>query len=157
MFLTHTKTGSTHTATIEPLTLEGLSKLQKSKRFGFDWTAEVPNELYQLRLAEGSAALGLVSLIDVPREWRIEISLIEASVENIGKNKEFERVIGCLIAFACQVSVGKGYDGFVSLIPKTALVKHYTTKYGFKNQGMHLVSDLENSLLLIKKYLGHGI
>ncbi len=87
MFLTHTKTGSNHTATIERLTSEGLTKLQKSKQFGFDWTAEASNEVYQLRLAEGTEALGLVSLINVPREWRIEISLIEASTENIGKAK----------------------------------------------------------------------
>lgn len=157
MYLIHTKTGKNVEAIIEPLTLGGLKNLQKSKRFGFDWTVEAQNEVYQLRLTEGIAALGLVSLIDVPREWRIEISLIEASIENVGKTKEYERIIGCLIAFACEISAMKGYDGFISLIPKTALVEHYITKYGFKKQGAHLVSEHGNASLLIKKCRYHEL
>ncbi len=45
-----------------------------------------------------------MSVEDIPVELRIEIRLIEVSKENIGHEKEYDRIAGCLIAFACHNS-----------------------------------------------------
>jgi len=71
----------------------------------------------------------------------------------IGKFKKYERVAGILIAFACKESFVSGFYGFVSLVPKTKLIKHYIEKYGFKQFGRHLAVEFESSEKLINKYL----
>jgi len=51
--------------------------------------------------------------------------LIESPKFNKGKNKVYLGVPGNLVAFACKVSVDKGYEGFLSFDVKTTLIKHY--------------------------------
>ena len=63
-----------------------------------------------------------MSLIDYPEEYRIHLNLIEIQSKNQGKNKKIDRIAGCLIAFACELSFARGYYGFVSLQPKTRLI-----------------------------------
>lgn len=94
-----------------------------------------------------------MSLIDYKKELRIEIHLLEKSKENKGANKKIENIIGCLIAHACQISFDNGYDGFVSLIPKTEIVNHYIKAYGFRYFGQQLAIEIEASRALIAKYL----
>ena len=79
--------------------------------------------------------------------------LLEVSKINQGKNKHIEHIAACLIAYACRLSFKSGYDGFISLIPKSVLVEHYMAKYGFKPMGKHLYLDLYDAQFLIKKYL----
>ena len=43
----------------------------------------------------------------------------------------WEWVGGCLIAFACRESFKRGYEGWVFLVPKTNLIEHYHSNYGF--------------------------
>jgi hypothetical protein len=74
--------------------------------------------------------LGVMALIDHPNEKRMEIKLLACSIENRGRDKKFDRIAGCLIAFACLLA-DKKYWKFacVSLIPKTVLLNHYKQKY----------------------------
>ncbi len=95
----------------------------------------------------------MLSLLNIQEEIRIHIQLIEAAIENTGKNKLIDNIAGSLIAFACEKAFRNGYGGFVSLIPKTKLVKHYIKKYGFQQFGRMLATDTQNSKLLIEKYL----
>ncbi|MGB0932400.1 MAG: hypothetical protein ACPGVB_16580, partial [Chitinophagales bacterium] len=48
----------------------------------------------------------------------------------------------------------KGYDGFVSLIPKTQLVDYYHEKYGFVQVGKQMAVFEELSQAIISKYQG---
>jgi hypothetical protein len=64
-----------------------------------------------------------VSIIDGTDH--IYLNLIETARHNFGKNKIYEGVAGNLVAFACQKSLEKGYEGFVSFEAKTRLIEHY--------------------------------
>lgn len=97
--------------------------------------------------------LGVMSLMDISKEWRIHINLIEISAANIGRHKTYDYIAGCLIAFACSLAFEKKYDGFVSLEPKTNLIQHYNEKYGFKTYGAFMAVEAEHAKFLIKKYL----
>jgi len=153
MKLLEVKTGKLLAAGIAGLTEEDLEELEKSERFRFDWNKEQDNEIYKIYLVDSDLIVGLVSLKDIPKEIRLHIQLIESSKENAGRQKEIDRIPGCLIAFACELSFKKGYDGFVSLVPKTQLVDHYIKKYGFHRVGKNLATYGANSKYLILEYL----
>ena len=92
-------------------------------------------------------------MTDIAQELRIHINLIESAIKYRGKDKEIEGIPGNLIGFACEMSFSKGYDGFVSLYPKTQLVKYYHEKFGFMQVGRNMAVFLEVSQSIIEKYL----
>jgi len=158
MKLRRIPTGEAIAADIEELGDGDLRQISKSKRFSFDWTLEKVQgtDLYKLFIVETGLVVGLVSLIDIPEEFRVHLNLIESSKENIGKEKQLDHIAGCLIAFACELAFKRGYEGFVSLLPKTRLIDHYRNKYGFEQYGRMLAIEGKNSLSLIIKYLENG-
>jgi len=127
------------------------------KRFEFDWRKEFDYELYKLILCGSKKILGLMSLVIISNELRIEIRLLESSKENVGNGKEYDRIAGCMIAFACRLSFKYGFDGFVSLIPKTNLIEYYMSKYNLSKMGRHLVTEGDNSQRLIMEYIENSI
>lgn len=154
MYLIHSATGNRLKALVEPLAINDFKVIKTTKRFkGFDWNKEKHNEVYKLRLETNETILGLMSITDMGPEPWIRINLLQSSIENKGINKEHENIAGVLIAFACRLSFKKGYEGFVALHPKTALVNHYQKQYGFERIGPYLCSTTQNSESLIKKYL----
>jgi hypothetical protein len=156
MYLLHRETTTKIPCTISPITQKSLKKELKKGRFSFDWL-DVEGDIYGLYIDDNSQLLGLMSLIDMPHEYRIELKLLELSKENIGQNKRYDRTAGCLIAYACYTAFVKSYGGFVSLTPKTVLISLYRNKYGFQQFGRELGTLPENSKLLIKKYLTNEI
>lgn len=137
-----------------------VSILQKSelttsvrKRFDFDWETELVHDVYKQTIFNDNSILGLMSVLSYETEFRLEIMLLESARENIGNTKLYDRVAGNLIAFACQISFKKGFDGFVSLIPKTELISHYIEKYHFKPMGKNLVLEKDTSKALITEYI----
>ncbi|HEY3390388.1 MAG TPA: hypothetical protein VGK38_12490 [Prolixibacteraceae bacterium] len=82
---------------------------------------------------------------------------LELAPHNIGqKNKRYDYVAGCLIAFGCRESFKtKGnYKGFLTFISKTNLIKWYAEKYGAELAlGQRMFIDWENGERLIEKYL----
>jgi hypothetical protein len=154
MFLIHQPTGEKREAVIEPIVNLDYKLIKKSKRFpAFDWNKEKSFEVFKLRLKDSEAILGLTSLIDYKDERWIKINLLQSSIENVGDEKEYKNIAGCLIAYACSLAFIRGYGGCVALHPKTELALHYIQVYGFEMAGMHLFTDLKNSKNLIKKYL----
>lgn len=151
MHLVLCRTKETVLAQIGPLAPHELEIAQM--RFEFDWHALSDMEVYALRVVHDNEIVGLMALRDVPEELRIEIALLECSKENVGKSKKLDRIAGCMIAFACRMAFLRGYFGFVSLIPKTQLIEHYKTLYGFEQYGRHLAMDLDRSRRLIETYL----
>ena len=166
MIIEDTSTGEKFEAVIERVTDNDFEVIKKSKeRFNkFDWSGYQGQEVYKLRLKTDETILGLMCLIDhIDVETNaIEIELLEVSDENIGLKKKLDKIGGCLIAFACRESFKRGHDGFVFLTPKTSLLNHYSSKYGFDHFPLKTVSRPEGLMVLyedgarnlIRKYLG---
>jgi hypothetical protein len=122
-------------------------------RFWFDWKEEKPCNVSKLCLKGTDDILGLVSLDVFPSESRIEIRLLAVSIENRGKAKNFSRIAGNLIAFACIESIKNfGEMACISLVPKTELIQHYIDGYGMLPAGKSLFLDGNELLQLIKNY-----
>lgn len=82
---------------------------------------------------------------------------LELAPHNIGqKNKRYDYVAGCLIAFGCRESfkIEGSYKGFLTFVSKTNLIKWYAEKYGAELAlGQRMFIDWENGEKLIEKYL----
>ena len=131
-------------------------RIRQSKQFDFDWSLEKAHHVFKItssELEDTQQILGLISLVNKAEELRIHINLIENAKHNKGKAKEIDNIAGCLIAFAAQVSFEKGYLGFISLVPKTALIDFYVEKYKFTRYGRQLAMEGNASIRLIQKYL----
>ncbi|MGF6850227.1 hypothetical protein QFZ51_005462 [Chitinophaga sp. W3I9] len=137
MRVLHTASGKYKEARITLLRKVELTGATK-KRFDFDWEREVEIETYKITFINDDYILGLMSVQINSSERRCEIRLLELSRENRGDFKVYDRLAGCLIAFACKLSFKEGFNGFVSLIPKTVLISHYMRKYFFSPMGAQL-------------------
>ncbi len=156
MYLVNRHTKALEKATILAATLANFKAADKSGRFQFNWQAEAKKEVYKLELEATGEILGFMSIENIPREIRVDINALEVSIDNVGSDKVYEGIAGCLIAYACRIAFLSGYSGFVSLTPKTVLKEHYKTIYGFEEMGSKLITQNENSETLIEKYLeGH--
>ncbi len=152
MFLTELSSNKKLLCEIVPVAEADYKRMTK-KKYSFDWKAEKQYDVYKIKLIGLEDILGLISLQYYDKEYRIQIRLIALSAENLGKHKKMGRVAGNLIAFACLAAL-KRYESLaaVSLIPKTALIHHYVTEYGFESTGWQLFL-YENKLhRLLKKY-----
>ena len=157
MRLLRVQTGEEFEAEIRRVDVGELSEIDASGRFGFEWKRERGNEVFKINLKNETEVLGLVSLIDIPREMRIHVNLLELEKSHIGKNKKIDWIAGCLLAFAANRAFEKKYEGFVSLFPKTELIDVYVNKYGFAKLGIYHFIDRQASENLINKYLRHEI
>lgn len=148
------QSGQSLASTIEKLGTDDYEWLERSADFLFDWTTEKGNEVYKISLVDEAATiLGVMSLTDVPQEFRIHLNLIEVADTQRGKKKTIENVAGCLLAFACRLAFARGYLGFVSLQPKTNLIQHYQSAYGFRQYGRLLGIEQDGAINLVQKYL----
>ena len=117
------------------------SRDSRCKKEGYKLVIESNEEINQ----------GLISITD--NHDHIFMNLIESAKFNKGKSKLYEGVPGNLVAFACRLSFEKGYDGIVSFIAKTKLIKHYETSLGatiFHGDQMYI--DTPAALKLIRQY-----
>jgi len=153
MVLLNTETGEKYDGLIEQIQREELHALKDHPDFGFDWSTEKDKEGYKIQLFNEQEILGLISFLDIPSEFRLHINLIESSNLHKGKAKKIAGIPGCLIAFVCKKAFLSGYDGFVSLTPKSELVEHYQVEYGFIQVGKQMAVFGQSAKLLITKYL----
>ena len=153
MNLIEKTTGKKLDGIIELVKENDFEQLRKRKKFGFDWSEEKGNQVYKISLKTGDEILGLASIVDIPKELRLHINLIESAQNQKGKSKTILNIPGCLIGYICRLSFKKGYGGFVSLTPKTQLKKYYSKNYGFEEMGFQMGVFGEKSSLIIKKYL----
>ena len=152
MFVVNADTGENLRAGVIECASQEVLQFDAS-RFEFDWISESSFTVFRLEVLSSGEILGLMAIELIDEELRLEIRLLELSKDNIGSGRRFVNIAGILIAFACRLSFKMGFFGFVSLIPKTRLIEHYQTKYGFEQYGRHLAVDMERSQLLIKRYL----
>jgi len=79
--------------------------------------------------------------------------LIESSKFNRGSRKVYLGVPGNLVAFACKLSIDKGYEGFVSFESKTKLINHYRQSLGARILfGNIMVIDNSTAIKLVNQY-----
>lgn len=147
------KTGEPLKAVIKLVEGEDWEIIENQESLEFVWKREKGHMVHQIRLIMEEEVLGLISLEDIPNELRVHVRLIEVNQQDRGKERRYEGIAGCLLAFSCQTSFQKGYEGFVSLHPKTALIDHYKQAYGFEQMGNHLYVDLEAAQQLVDRYL----
>jgi hypothetical protein len=153
MYIIEVCSGLCKKAIISQVNSEDFKTLTKN-RYSFTWKSlKQTATIYKLQIEGEDDILGVMALIDYPPEKRIEIKLLANSIENQGKNKKYDRIAGCLIAYACRLSADKyRKEACVSLLPKTALIKHYKQKYNMAWGGWQLYLDGDPLHNLLKKY-----
>jgi hypothetical protein len=99
--------------------------------WNFNWLEEMAkHEVYQLMAADNSAEI--LGLMSITREAGfVEVHLLEASPQNVGKNKQLRGIAGSLLALAVDLSMRLGFEGFLAITAKTELIAHYRAAYGF--------------------------
>lgn len=152
MYVIHSESGKKIQVVISKLDAQEIARINKSKRFDFNWNEEKQYEVYKLTAIGVDEPLGLMSLKERHSDYAIEIRLLAVSLENIGRAKQYQRITGCLIAFACRKAFVAGYGGYVCLKPKTELKDHYQEVYGLVSTKLYLITHGENSLTIIKDY-----
>lgn len=136
------------------MTLKNLNEIKKSD-WRFEWAKEIKDktkEVYKLTTINNPTIIqGLVSLED--KQDHIFMHLIESAKFNKKKDKVYLGVPGNLVAYACKVSVDKGYQGFLAFDAKTALIKHYQESlYATHFRGLRMFIETEAALRLISQY-----
>jgi hypothetical protein len=152
MFVFDTSLGIKHKVEIIPIEETDYKHLNKNRYF-FDWKTEQEYEVYKLRIVGYNEILGLVSLERIPNEWRIHIRLLTVSKENKGKEKQYENIVGNLIAYVAKIAVSE-YAEFacISLRPKSRIAQHYIDKYKMTSTGMLLSLEVQEIVELINVY-----
>ena len=150
----NTSTGEVFDTEIVQLTLKDLKQIHKAD-WQFDWTKEIKDktkEVYKLTTVNNSTIIqGLISIED--KQDHIFMHLIESAKFNKNKNKVYLGVPGNLVAYACKVSVDKGYQGFLAFDAKTALIKHYEESlYATHFRGLRMFIETNAAMRLISQY-----
>jgi hypothetical protein len=150
----NTSTGEVFDTEVVQLTAKALKYISKAD-WQFDWRKEVKDstkEVYKLTTINNPTIIqGLLSIED--KQDHVFMHLIESSKFNKGKYKVYLGVPGNLVAFACKVSVDKGYQGFLAFDAKTALIKHYEeTLYATHFRGLRMFIETDSALRLISQY-----
>jgi hypothetical protein len=121
----------------------------------FNWHKELKDmskEVYQLTTANNPTIIqGLLSIED--KQDHIFMHLIESSKFNKGKGKVYLGVPANLVAFACKISVDRGYEGFLAFDAKSSLIKHYQeTLYATHFRGLRMFIESRAAMRLIQQY-----
>jgi hypothetical protein len=153
MYITEVCSGVCKKAVISQVEPEDFANLTKTRYF-FAWKSlRQTAAIYKLQIEGNDDILGVIALVDHPSEKRIEIKLIANSKENQGRFKQYDRIAGCLIAYACKLSADKYSEcACVSLIPKTTLVNHYKQKYHMIYGGWQLYLESDALQMIIEKF-----
>jgi len=124
-------TGDSFRTEILPISTKDLKQLKKAEWL-FNWTAEAKDKnklIYKLIIVDNPNVIqGLLSLQD--KNDHIFMHLIESNKFNRGIKKVYVGVPGNLVAFACNLSWDKGYEGYLSFESKTKLIEHYRLTLG---------------------------
>jgi len=131
------------------------SKLINKVDWHFNWKEQAKltdRETYKLVIRDNPKIIqGLISLSD--QGDHIYMHLIESAKFNKGKSKIYAVIPGNLVAFACNLSFDKGYEGYLAFDAKTVLVKHYQeTLYATHFRGTKMMIETPAANRLINQY-----
>ncbi len=147
-------TGEVFDTEIGRLTSADSKKIKKTD-WQFDWHKELKDEtkeVYRLTTINNPTIIqGLLSIED--KQDHVFMHLIESSKFNKGEGKVYLGVPGNLVAYACKVSVDKGYEGFLAFDAKTALIKHYELSlHATHFRGLRMFIETSAAIKLISQY-----
>jgi len=150
----NTSTGEVFDTEVVRLVLKDISQVKKTD-WQFDWAKELKDktkEVYKLTTENNPSIIqGLISIED--KQDHIFMHLIESAKFNKNKNKVYLGVPGNLVAYACKISVDRGYQGFLAFDAKTALIKHYQESlYATHFRGLKMFIETKAALRLISQY-----
>jgi hypothetical protein len=148
------KTGRLLPSEILPVSSGDLESLGPG--WNFDWAEQIEeSETYKLFAAESpNQILGMMS---IRRETDfIEVILIESNPDDVGREKRYRGIPGNLLAFAANLSLELGNEGFLRLLAKTELIYHYVREYGFSRHrnSQILILNAAAAARLISTFLG---
>ncbi len=130
----------------------------KKDGWNFNWRQLTKNDnsqSYVLKLIHYEKSVEGALLLKIEEEMLI-MDVLEVAPHNIGNEKRYDYVAGCLIAYACRESfkIEGNYKGFLTFVSKTNLINWYSEKYGAELAlGQRMFIDWENGEKLIEKYL----
>lgn len=147
-------TGEVFLTEVAKITLQNKRLIKKSEWL-FDWHLELKSphrEVFKLSTVNNSGIIqGLMCVED--KKDHIFLHLLESAKFNKGKSKMYLGVAGNLVAYACKISFGKGYEGFVAFDSKTALIKHYEKSLGAKHfRGQRMFIETRAAAQLVANY-----
>ena len=150
----NTSTGEVFDTEVVRLTVKDISQIKKAD-WQFNWAKEIKDktkEVYKLTTANNPTIIqGLISIED--KQDHIFMPLIESAKFNKNKNKVYLGVPGNLVAYACKISVDKGYQGFLAFDAKTALLKHYQESLCATHfRGLRMFIETNAALRLISQH-----
>ena len=131
----------------------------KRRNWLFDWDdpALKDDEIFKLVVKGGSAPQGLIALRYEAQSNAVYVHIAESAPNNRGENRAYLGVGGHLFAIAAQMSMEKGFGGFVYFDAKNVdLVKHYTKALGAQLLGIphpyRMILDEDAAQKLLKIY-----
>ena len=150
----NTLTGEVFDTVIVRLTSKDVKQIKETD-WQFNWLKELKDktkEIYKLTTVNNPTIIqGLLSIED--KQDHVFMHLIESARFNKGKDKVYFGVPGNLVAFACKVSVDKGFEGFLAFDAKTALIKHYQESlHATHFRGRRMFIETSAALRLISLY-----
>lgn len=135
----------------------------KKDGWNFNWRQliqEKNSRTFFLKTIEPPQSVEGALQLKIENEMLI-MDVLEIAPHNIGrKDKKYDYVAGCLIAFACRESfkLGGNYKGFLTFVSKSNLIKWYSSKYGaVVALGQRMYIDNNVGLRLMKEYLERKI
>ena len=132
----------------------------KKDGWQFSWKSLYKTEgadFYKLTLVGDSSKLQGVVMLTLMNDEMLFMNTIEVASHNFGRNGKYDKVVGCLIAFAClqSIELGRGnYEGYLTFESKTVLIPYYEKKYGARLAlGQRMFIEPETGERLISQYL----
>ncbi|QBO34948.1 GNAT family N-acetyltransferase [Periweissella cryptocerci] len=121
----------------------------------FDWSYPANPAQTVLALKTFGGIQGLIGFTRHPEDYYTFIHLLESAPANIGHKKKYRFVPGVLLGTVAQDAFEAGFDGYMTLKPKTKLYDLYIDTYGaemFVNGMVRFTAS--QSAHLIHKYIG---
>lgn len=132
----------------------------KKDGWQFSWKSlfnTVGADFYKLVLEDSQDTNQGIAMFSLMNEEMVFMNNIEVAPHNYGKNGQYDKVAGCLIAYGCLLSFenGKGnYLGYLTFESKTELIPYYQKAYGATlAMGHKMFIDPVMGLKLMEKYL----
>lgn len=84
-------------------------------RFNFNKQAKLKDyETYTLTTYNEPKIIEGCLIINTKNKFEVYMAFVELAPHNKGKNRRYDRVAGCLIAFACRQSFTTGKEGYLA-------------------------------------------
>lgn len=148
-------TGDSFGTDIALASMDDLKLVTKKNGWNFNWKYELrqpQREVYKLTISNNPKVIQGLMSIEI-RSDHIYLHLLESAGFNKGKSKMYVGVPGNLVAFACRLSFQRGFEGNISFIAKTQLIKHYEDTLGaFHFGGRIMIINTQAAIKLIDRY-----